>query len=102
MQTCRRSLPRRGSKGDSGGEGRKEQLFGIDPLSQPSSPQPPCFWFGESFIPPIMLCIGAGWEGGCMVSQVVVFLHAFLIKKKKEVYSFTGTGLKFLSFFFFN
>lgn len=52
-------------------DGRSNSLVLIRP-SLPFSLQPPRFWFGESFIPPIMLCIGAGWGGGCMVSQVVV------------------------------
>lgn len=45
-----------------------------------------------------MLCIGAGWEVGGMVSQVVVFFACFLNKNKKEClwYYFIGAGLKFL------
>lgn len=54
----------RGSEGGRGGEGQKEQYLVSTHPSQLLSPPPPlpCFWFGESFIPPIMLCIGADWE----------------------------------------
>lgn len=89
MQTCQSSLPRRGNKGEIGGEGQKEPFFGVGPPIPAFLSSAPVFLVGESFIPPMMLCVGAGWEGGCMVSQVV-FLHAFLIKKKeKNVYSFS-------------
>ena len=53
----------------------------------------PCFWFGEFFIPPIMLCIGAGWEGGVWAHNLfgffVLFCFCFcffacFLNKKKE------------------
>lgn len=44
-----------------------------------------------------MLCIGAGWEGGCDLTSCC-FFACFLNKNKKECLLFylIGVGLKFL------
>ena len=81
MQNYRSSLPKEEIE-ESVGErdGRSNSLVSIHP-SLPFCLQPPCLWFGESFIPPIMLCIGAGWEGGVYGLTsccCCCFLHAFL------------------------
>lgn len=57
-------LPPGGDEGEMGGEGQMERSRGIDPLILTFLSSTPGFWFGESFIPPVVLCIGAGRQGG--------------------------------------
>lgn len=104
VQNYRSSLPKEEIEETVGErDGRSNSLVSIHP-SLPFSLQPPCLWFGESFIPPIMLCIGAGWEGGVYGLTsccCCCFLHAFLIKTKKKQkeclwFYLPGAGVEFL------
>lgn len=98
VQNCRSSLPKRGSKGESGGEGWKEQFVGIDPPIPAFLSSTPTFlvwWVLHTTHNALHWCrLGRGVYGltSCCC------LHAFLIKKKKECLWFylPGAGLKFV------
>lgn len=49
----------------------KGEAICVDPPSLGFLSSTPCFWFGEFFIPPIMLCIGCRLGRGCISSQLV-------------------------------